>query len=41
MRRAHGARFAALGVKTRYYTPDLHLGAMHDALPQFILDLLD
>ncbi len=32
-------RFAALGIKTRYYTPDLHLGAF--ALPQFILDLLD
>lgn len=32
-------RFAALGMKTRYYTPDLHLGAF--ALPQFILDLLD
>ena len=32
-------RFTALGIKTRYYTPDLHLGAF--ALPQFILDLLD
>jgi spermidine synthase len=32
-------RFNALGIKTRYYTPDLHAGAF--ALPQFILDLLD
>tara|TARA_R110000787_G_scaffold49111_5_gene117950 strand:- start:65524 stop:66372 length:849 start_codon:yes stop_codon:yes gene_type:complete len=33
------SRFAALQMKTRYYTPDLHLGAF--ALPRFILDLLD
>lgn len=33
------SRFAALQIKTRYYTPDLHLGAF--ALPRFILDLLD
>lgn len=32
-------RFEALGIKTRYYTPELHAGAF--ALPQFILDLLD
>ena len=33
------SRFAGLQMKTRYYTPDLHLGAF--ALPRFILDLLD
>jgi len=32
-------RFANLGIKTRYYTPDLHKAAF--ALPQFILDLMN
>lgn len=33
------ARFAASGMKTRYYNPALHAGAF--ALPQFVLDALD
>lgn len=32
------ARFAASGVKTRYYNPQMHVGAF--ALPQFIVDAL-
>lgn len=33
------ARYDASGMKTRYYTPALHVGAF--ALPQFVLDALD
>ena len=32
------ARFSPLGIKTRYYTPVVHVGAF--ALPQWMLDLL-
>ena len=32
------ARFSPLGIKTRYYTPAVHVGAF--ALPQWMLDLL-
>lgn len=42
--RAQGAdvirpRFEAAGLRTRYYTPELHVGSF--ALPQYILDLMD
>ena len=33
------ARFAALGIKTRYYTPELHAAAF--ALPAFIADIVE
>lgn len=33
------ARFAASGIKTRYYNPQMHVGAF--ALPQYIIDALD
>ena len=32
-------RFAASGIETRYYTPDVHVGSF--ALPGYILKLLD
>ncbi len=32
------SRFAAAGVRTRYYTPDLHAASF--ALPQYVLDLM-
>lgn len=33
------ARFAASGIQTRYYNPQMHVGAF--ALPQYIIDALD
>jgi spermidine synthase len=33
------ARFAALGVKTRYYTPELHAAAF--TLPAFIAEIVE